>query len=155
MKGVERVREFIRRYAVNAEVLEFSDTVESVFTASRASGYPPGKILKTLVVIAEKRPYITILPGDKKLDFKKLSRELNVKNIRLARPIEVENILNVKPGEVSPFLDEILKYDVIVDKSVVNRGEVLVGGGSINHLVKVHVDEIIRVLKPVIKDISK
>ena len=155
VKGVCRVRDFIEKHGVRAEILEFSGTVESVSAASNASGFPPSKILKTLVVIAEKRPYIVILPGDRKLDFKKLSRELNVKNIRLAKPSEVESLLNVKPGEVSPFLDEVLKYDVIIDGSVMDRGEVLVGGGSIHHLVKVHVVEVVKVLKPSIKDISK
>ena len=155
MSGVDRVKNFIEKYGVKAKVLEFSNTVESVVSASKASGFPPSKILKTMIVIAEEKPYVIILPGDRKLDFKKLSRELNVKNVRLAKPNEVENLLNVKPGEVSPFLDEILKYNVIIDKSVVDRNEVLVGGGSLHHLVKVHVDEIIKVLKPSIKDISK
>lgn len=153
--GVDRVRNFIEKYRVKAEVLEFKETVETVSKASRASGFSFDKILKTMVIIAEEKPYIVILPGDKKLDFKKLSKELNVKNIRLANPNEVEELLNIKPGEVSPFLDEISKCNVIIDESVVDKGEVLVGGGSIHHLVKVHVDEIIRVLKPEIKDISK
>ena len=155
VEGVGRVRDFIEKYGVRAEILEFSGTVESVSAASNASGFPPSRILKTLLVIAGKRPYVVILPGDRRLDFKKLSRELNVKNVRLAKPSEVKELLNVKPGEVSPFLDEVLKYDVIVDESVMNRGEVLVGGGSMHHLVRVHVDEVVRVLKPSIKDVSK
>lgn len=153
--GVDRVRNFIRRYGVRAEVLEFRSTVESVSSASRALSFPPSRILKTLVVIAGEKPYVVILPGDRKLDFKKLSRELNVRKVKLVRPKDVEGLLNVKPGEVSPFLDEVLRFDVIIDKSVLGRGEVLVGGGSLHHLVKVHVDEIIRVLKPSIRDISK
>ena len=155
LKGVDRVKNFIEKYKIKAEILEFKDTVESVSTASRASGFPSSKILKTMIIIVEEKPYIVILPGDRKLDFEKLSRELNVRNIRLAKPSEVKEILKVKPGEVSPFLDEVLKYNIIIDKSVVDKGEVLVGGGSIHHLVKVHVDEIIKVLKPSIKDISK
>ena len=122
---------------------------------SRASGFPPSKILKTLVAIAKGKPYVVILPGDRRLDFEKLSRELNVSDVRLAKPYEVEELLDVRPGEVSPFLDEILKCSVIIDESVRSEGEVLVGGGSIRHLVKVHVDEIVRVLKPSVKDVSK
>ena len=155
MEGVNRVKNFIKEHGVEAEVLEFNETVESVPTASRASGFPPSKILKTLVAIAEGRSYVVILPGDRKLDFGKLSRELSAENVRLAKPDEVEELLNVRPGEVSPFLDEVLKYDVIIDESVRGKGEVLVGGGSTRHLVKVHVDEIVRVLKPSVKDVSK
>ena len=155
MGGLDRVKSFLRRYRVKAEILEFKETVKSVYTASRASGFPPGKILKTLVVIAGGRPRVVVLPGDRRLDFRKLSRELNVGSVRLAKPGEVEGLLNVKPGEVSPFLDEVLRYDVIVDESVTDRGEVLVGGGSAHHLVKVHVGEIVRTLRPSIKDVSR
>ncbi len=155
LEGIDRVKNFIEKYRVKAEILEFKETVETVHDASRVSGYSADKILKTMVVIVEEKPYIIILSGDKKLDFKKLSKELNVRNVRLAKPSEVEKILNVKPGEVSPFLDEVLRCNVIIDKSVVDKGEVLVGGGSLHHLVKTHVDEIIKVLKPSIKNISK
>ena len=86
VKGVGRVRDFIGKYGVRAEILEFSGTVESVSAASNASGFPPSRILKTLVVIAGEKPYVVILPGDRKLDFKKLSRELNVRKVKLARP---------------------------------------------------------------------
>ena len=109
MGGIDRVKNFIKKYGVRAEVLEFSGTVENVSAASKASGFPPSKILKTLVVIAEGKPYVVILSGDRKLDFKKLRRELNVKDARLAKPKDVEGLLNVKPGEVTPFLDEVLK----------------------------------------------
>jgi len=155
VKGVYRVKNLIRKYGVKAEILEFSGTIKSVSAALKASGFPPSKILKTLVVIAGGRPCIVILPGDGKLDFRELSRELNVEDARLAKPDEVEELLGVKPGKVSPFLDEILNYNIIVDESVIGGGEVLVCGGSAHHLVKVHVDEIVRVLKLGIKDVSK
>ena len=155
MRGLDRVKDFIGKHGIRAEILGFKEGVETVPKASRASGIPPDKILKTIVVIVEERPYIVILPGDRKLDFKKLSRELNARDIRLAKPSEVERFLNVKPGEVSPFLDEVLRFDVIIDELVLDKGKVLIGGGSINHLVKVHVNEVIRVLKPTIRDVSK
>ncbi len=155
MRGVDRVRDFIRRCEVKAEILEFSGTVESVATASRASGFPPNKILKTLMVIAEGRPHIVMLQGDRRLDLRKLSEELNARDVRLAKPEEVKELLDVEPGEVSPFLDEVLKYSVIIDRSASDLGEVLVGGGSRHHLVKVHVDEVIRVLRPDIRDVSR
>ena len=155
VEGVDRVRNFIKKYGIKAEILEFKESVESVSKASKVSGFPSSKILKTIVIIADEKPYIVILPGDRKLDFKKLRDVLNVRKIRLANSNEVEELLNIKPGEVSPFLDEVLKYKIILDKSAVDKDEVVVGGGSIYHLVRTYVNEIIKVLKPEIEDISK
>ncbi len=155
MKGVDKVKEFISKYKVNAKILKFKETVESVKSASKASGVSEDKILKTLIIIADGKPYVTILPGDKRLNFKQVATILNAKKVRLAKPNEVINITGVKPGEVSPLTEEIKNLSIIVDESVINKDEVLVGGGSLHHLVKVNVKELIRILKPRIAQIGR
>ena len=155
MSAVNKIKEFIRKYGIRAEILEFKDTVESVASASRASGVSKDKILKTLIVIAGSKPYAVILPGDKKLDFKRLAVVTGAEKIRLARHSEVINITGFKPGEVSPLTEDVKKLNVVVDESVLNKGEVLVGGGSLHHLVLVNVNELIRVLKPKIANVGK
>ena len=107
MSAVSKIKEFIRKYGIKAEILEFKDTVESVASASRASGVSEDKILKTLIVIAGSKPYAVILPGDKKLDFKRLAVVTGAEKIRLARHSEVINITGVKPGEVSPLTEDV------------------------------------------------
>jgi len=155
LKGVDKVKEFISKYKVNAKILKFKETVESVKSASKASGVSEDKILKTLIIIADGKPYVTILPGDKRLNFKQVATILNAKKVRLAKPNEVINITGVKPGEVSPLTEEIKNLSIIVDESVINKDEVLVGGGSLHHLVKVNVKELIRILKPRIAQIGR
>ena len=155
MSGVNRVRSFIEKYNVKAEVLEFKGTIETVETASKETGYPKEKILKTMIVIGDGKPYAIILPGDKRLDFKKISKELNVKNVRLAKPEEVMELIRLSPGEVSPLLEEVKNLQVIVDRSILDRGVVLAGGGTLHNLVKISVDELIRVLNPKVKEVSK
>ncbi len=108
-----------------------------------------------MIVIAGSKPYAVILPGDKKLDFKRLAVVTGAEKIRLARHSEVINITGVKPGEVSPLTEDVKKLNVVVDESVLNKGEVLVGGGSLHHLVLVNVNELIRVLKPKIANVGK
>ncbi len=155
LKGAEKVREFISKYEVNAEVLEFNETVESVKSASKASGVSEVNILKTLIIVADGKPTAAILPGHKRLDFKQVSSVLNVRKVRMAKPHEVFGIAGVRPGEVSPLTEEIKSLDVVIDESIINKGEVLVGGGSLHHLVKVDAGELIRVLKPRIARIGK
>ena len=75
--------------------------------------------------------------------------------VRLAKRSEVASITGVKPGEVSPLTEEIKKLNVVVDESVLNKGVVLVGGGSLHHLVRVDVDELLRVLEPRVALVGK
>jgi len=154
LSGIERVKKFIRKYNVKAEVLKFESTVETVSTASKASGYPERRILKTLIVFADGKPYVAIVRGDKKLDFKKFAKAIGARRVRLAKINEVLGIVGVKPGEVSPLLENILKLPVILDDSILEENTVLVGGGSLNHLVKINVSELIRILNPKIAKIA-
>ena len=154
MLGVEEVRKFIEKYGVKAEILEFENTVETVSTASKASGYPERRILKTLIVFADEKPYVAIVRGDRKLSFKEFAKAVGARKVRLAKINEVQNIVGVKPGEVSPLLENILKLSVVLDNSVLEEKTVLVGGGSLNHLVKIDVNELIRILNPKIAKIT-
>mgnify|MGYP000220983532 FL=1 len=155
LSGVMKVKEFIKMRKLRAEVLEFRESVESVSKASKASGMPPDTIIKTLIVLADDRPYAVLLLGNYRLSLKKLRKFLGVKTVRLAKPDEVGEIVGLKPGEVSPLIDSIAKLSVIVDEKVLKKDMVLVGGGSIHHLVKISVKELISVLKPIIADVSE
>lgn len=155
LNAVEQVRRFINEYNVNAEILEFEGTVETVETASRLSGVEPGTILKTLVLKSGDRWFAVILKGDSRLDLRKLRRALGVDKIRFARPNELVELLGVEPGGVSPFLEGLKSMEVILDSDIMSlKGTILAGGGSKHHLVRTNVNEIIRVLNPEILDVS-
>jgi len=47
----------------------------------------------------------------------------------------VKELLRVKPGEDSLLLSGILRYNIIIDESVSDKDEVLIGGASIILLV--------------------
>ncbi|MET1101738.1 MAG: YbaK/EbsC family protein [Pyrodictiaceae archaeon] len=154
-EGVARVAEFIKRRGLGAEVLEFSETVESVESASRASRVPPHSIVKTLILVVDDEPYAVLVPGDRRLDLGKLRRLLGARRARLAKPSELEEIVGLKPGEVSPLVESVARLRVVLDKEVLGRDVVLVGGGSIHHLVKVRVSELVSVLNPIVADVSE
>ncbi len=153
--GVSKVKEFIKTHKLRAEVLEFSESVESVLKASKASGMPPDIIVKTLIVLADGKPHAILLLGNYRLSLRKLRRLLGVKTVRFAKPNELKEIIGLKPGEVSPLTESVAKLSVIIDEKVLSKDVVLVGGGSVHHLVKISVKELVSVLKPTIADVSE
>jgi len=155
-EGVELVKTFIRETGIKANIIEYDSTVESVKSASEASGFPPERILKTLILKAGDEYIAAVLRGNDRLDKRKVEYTLGLKGVRFARPDEIKNLLCVGPGEVSPLTEGVASLRVIADSKVAEiREEVLVGGGSLKHLVRVNVDDLLSVLKPIITDISK
>jgi len=155
MAGVEEVGRFLEEHGVKGELLEFPGGVETVEAASRLSGVESRAILKTLILRGGGEWFAVILRGDTRLDLARLRRKLGVRGIRFARAGEIVERLGVGPGSVSPFMEGISSMRVIVDSRVVLLdGPIVVGGGSPRHLLKTTVDEIIRVWRPVILDVS-
>ncbi|MEM1527068.1 MAG: YbaK/EbsC family protein, partial [Ignisphaera sp.] len=62
---------------VEVEVLEFNDTVETVEKASILSGEPSNHIVKTLLLKVGRGFIVVVARGDRRIDYKKISRLLN------------------------------------------------------------------------------
>ncbi|MEM4602088.1 MAG: YbaK/EbsC family protein, partial [Desulfurococcaceae archaeon] len=80
---------------IEVEVLEFSDTVETVEKASRLSNEGPDSIIKTILLRGNHNYFIAIARGDRKIDFKKATQLLGT-NLVLANPKEVSEVLGVE-----------------------------------------------------------
>jgi prolyl-tRNA editing enzyme YbaK/EbsC (Cys-tRNA(Pro) deacylase) len=156
MNGLDKVEKFIRDYNVYGELLKLDRYARTSEDASQATGIPKDHILKTIIVIGSNNtPYAILLPGDKKINYDRLKKILKVRDVRLASFEDVKNITGLEPGEVSPFTEEVKRLTCILDLSAARRDVVVVGGGSHYTLIKTRVSEIIRVLKPIVAEISK
>jgi Ala-tRNA(Pro) deacylase len=79
---------------------------EPVFTSEQAAavrGISPKSGAKALVVKVGDRFVMLIVPGDRKLDSKKVRNILNEKSIRFATKEEVLAITSLEPGSIPPF----------------------------------------------------
>lgn len=136
------------------EVLEFNGTVETVEKASKLSGYPPGYIVKTLLLRVGDKYVVVIARGDRRLDYSKAEKYLGVRP-RLASPEEVKAILGVEVGAVTPLSPRVRALRVILDPAIARLEYVVCGGGSLNRLYKVRVLDLVNYLKPEVADIFK
>lgn len=136
------------------EALEFEDTVETVEKASLLSGYPPGMIVKTLLLKVCGNYLIAVVRGDRRIDYDKALRYLGSKPT-LANPMEVLETLGLEVGAVTPLNPSVRNARVILDPAIMTSSEVLCGGGSKNTLFKLKTRDLINYLKPEIADIFK
>jgi prolyl-tRNA editing enzyme YbaK/EbsC (Cys-tRNA(Pro) deacylase) len=155
MNPKEEIYKNIKEFKLRAQMLEFTDTVETVNKACKLSGEPPNVIVKTLLMRVEDNDYIIlIVRGDRRVDNIKLSRYLG-STAKLVAPDEVLRVLGVPAGAVSPLLSNVLRFRRLLDPKILEKEYVVCGGGDLNTLVRIVTEDLINYLKPEIVDVFK
>src|SRR5438552_15566707 len=98
----ERLQTWLQQQGVRFTVLRD----EPVFTCEPAAatrGTPLSSGAKALVMKADERFVVVILPADRKLDSKKARDSLRVKSLRFANKEELAQLTGLPPGAVPPF----------------------------------------------------
>lgn len=95
-----------------------------------------------------------VLPGDRKIDFKKLKSVLGVKELALADPVEVERVVGVKIGAVSPF-GNLSGLRMLVDESLLDNEEIVFNAGLHERSVRMKLGDFLSLVKPEVCLFSK
>ena len=97
---------------------------------------------------------LAVLPGNQKLDFKKLAQAAGVKKITLAAPALATEITRCEMGAVPPF---VFRDDVslIVDSGLLARNEkIAFNAGSLSHSIVLRIEDYLRVVNPQQADLT-
>lgn len=144
---------FLREKNARFELLEH----EPVFTsadAARVRGVHASMGVKAIVLKTASGGFVlACVPGDKKVDTKKLSDILGEKRVFLASPPEVLELTGCEIGSVSP-LCAIFGIRVLFDKTVFDNELVEFNVGLHTHSVRMPSAELKRVLAPQVNDFA-
>jgi len=129
------LEKFLRERNVEFELLKFD---EPVISSELARKQINGIIIKSILLICNDKHLLCLLLGKDKIDFEKIKRELNYKNVRLVKAKEVKEITGYDIGAVPPIAHK-QKIKTVVDSKVgmLDDEEVHLGGGSHYHLLKI------------------
>jgi prolyl-tRNA editing enzyme YbaK/EbsC (Cys-tRNA(Pro) deacylase) len=143
---VERVAAFLRASAAEGRIEEFGAATASAADAADAVGCEAGEIVKSLVVIGDGRPFLALIPGDRRADLAKIARATGTSKARIAKPDEVLELTGFAPGAVAPFpLPQIER--ILVDRLLLASDGVWVGAGSTRHMAVLPTPELVRLTK--------
>ena len=155
MLNEKDLEKFLEEKNIDFELIEFK---ESVITSESAANKTNGIVIKSILLICDYEPIICILLGKDKIDFEKIKKELNCKEVRLAKAKEVKEISGYDIGAVPPFGHK-QKIRTIIDSKVDSLSEdeeIYCGGGSHYHLLKIRKADLMKAIENVeIKDISQ
>jgi len=135
------LQDFIKANRLTAQIFETQGVVKSAAKAAQELDDSEAVAKSILLMDSNNEPLLVVLLGKDKIDFKKIKQILGVKDIRLAEPEEVLESTGYPVGGVPPI--SVYGVKTLVDKAVVEKEEVVCGGGTPNHLMRIKVQEII------------
>ncbi len=148
------LKEYLKRNNIWHNFIEKSETIHTA-DAAKSSGVPLERLTKNLVSKTDKEEYVMIIvPGDKKVDLKKVAELLNVKKVNLIHFDKAEDISGYPPGG-TPSIGHRLKMRTVMEKFLLNYGTIYCGGGSRDKILELKPEDVARVSKAILGDISQ
>lgn len=112
--------------------------------ASSELGLPPDHFIKTLVFVGpEGELILAIVQGTDRASSKRISKALDIEPPRLATPDEAVRMTGYEVGGTPPV--SVPNAKVLIDPNVMAMDEVVGGGGTDRHLLRISPAEIKRV----------
>jgi len=149
MNQLNEVLEYLHNNNVEYVLYYSPEGFETVDKVVKQLNVDRDMILKTMVISSTKGLYTFLIRGGKRLDLDTVKLEIKDEKARLADKNELLNILGMPPGAISPIHPAIIdKTTIYLDLDSTIYDKVIVGGGTTYHVIKVSLNELIRILKP-------
>ncbi|MFH1098667.1 MAG: YbaK/EbsC family protein [Candidatus Uhrbacteria bacterium] len=105
-------------------------------------------IAKTLLVRADRRYVLVVLPANQRLDFGKLAKLLKAKAVSIASETSIAK-LKFKPGTTPPF-GSLVGLPVFVERALARAGDIIVRAGSFTESIGLKAKDFIRMESPIL-----
>lgn len=138
--SIEKARDYLKRYGLENEIMEFDVSSATVEQAAIAVGCREQEIAKTLSFIVEEKPILIVAAGDCKIDNPKYKAQFQLK-AKMIPFEEVETLIGHAVGGVCPFgvNDGVTVY---LDSSLKRFEYVYPACGSSNSAIKLTVEQL-------------
>ena len=114
----------------------------------------PNQVFKTLVTVgSSKNNYVFLVPVNKELNLKKAAKAANEKSIEMLKSKDLLPLTGYIHGGCSP-IGMKKQFKTIIDQSAEGFATIVFSGGKIGYQVETSLDELKRVLRFELGDIS-
>ena len=135
-----KVREYLKQYGKDKEIIEFNESSATVSEAAHAIGCGEADIAKTLSYIVDGKPILIVMAGDKRCDNHKYKEFFREKAHMIPREDLVE-LIGHEAGGVCPFgVNE--GVTIYLDESLKKHEFVYPACGSTNSAIKLTISEL-------------
>ncbi len=142
----ERLKQYIREHAIQAEHMHFEQSCHSVEEAAQAAGADAHHdFVKNICMIdGDGNLIVAIVKGEDRASTERVGKALNKERPRMATPEEILEKTGYPCGGTPSFG---YTATFLIDERVMEKNAVYSGGGSENSLVKISPQELLRANK--------
>ena len=142
--SIEKARNYLNRFGLDQEVLEFDSSSATVELAAKAVGTEPDKIAKSLTFLVNDNPIMILTSGLTKVSNRKFKDIFHTKAKMIPKD-QVENLIGHDIGGVCPFgVNPEVK--IYLDESLKNHQNVYPAAGSSNSAIKITPEELEKIV---------
>lgn len=147
MSIAKTIEDYLRQNAVAYVVVDHSRSLTTQQTAAVAH-IPAEQIAKAVILSDEDGYVMAVIPGDRHVEVKSLSRKLG-RRLQLADEMRMTSVFkDCQPGAIPP-IGPAYNIETVVDESLVGRQKLCFVGGDHDRLICVDGDDFVRLLEPV------
>ena len=151
---VKRVEKSIKEYNNDMSVIVLDSSAKTAIEAASSLGCEVGAIVKSLLFKTENTFTLFLVSGDKKASLNKIKKTLNIKDASMASPDDVKNVTGYTIGGVSP-VGHLNKIEIFIDHSLARFENLYAAAGHPNCVFKTNFDDLQKITKGFIKDITQ
>lgn len=129
-----------------------TDAVSGVEVAT-VLGQDPDRVFKTLVTVGAREHYVFLVPVKKELDLKKAAKAVEEKSIHMIKEKELLPLTGYVHGGCSP-IGMKKSFRTVIDGSAADFDTIFFSAGKIGYQVEVSLEELKKVLRFTLADIS-
>lgn len=146
MNPYEEITNLLKNHNISYKEIEH----EPVYTSEQAAkvrGISASQGAKSLLLKCDDSFVIAVLPGDRKLDYKKLEKHCGAKKCRFASPQEVKDKMFCEIGACYPF-GHIISLSVYADPMLSENGVIDFNPGVHNRSIEMKWQDYCAIEKP-------
>jgi prolyl-tRNA editing enzyme YbaK/EbsC (Cys-tRNA(Pro) deacylase) len=152
--SVDRVREHLEHCGLTIEVMELAESTRTATLAAEAVGSPLGAIVKSLVFMADGKPVLVLVSGDKRADPKKLGKILKAKRVRIANADQVREATGFAIGGVPPVAHKT-KLLTLIDKNLGRFEDLYAAAGSPRAVFPISYEALVEITEGQLSDVTE
>jgi prolyl-tRNA editing enzyme YbaK/EbsC (Cys-tRNA(Pro) deacylase) len=130
--SVERFEQMLAEEGLTGHVIRLEENTRTAELAAQALGTAVGAIVKSLVVLADGRPSLAMVSGDRRADMARVAELFGASDVQMARGAAVKEITGFAIGGVPPLLEDNdgRRLPAVLDRELFRFPEVWAAAGS-------------------------
>ena len=152
--SVDRVREHLKHCGLTIEVMELAESTRTATLAAEAVGSPLGAIVKSLVFLADGKPVLVLVAGDKRADHKKLEAILKARRVMIADADQVREATGFAIGGVPPVAHKT-KLPTFIDRNLGRFETLYAAAGSPRAVFPISYEKLVEITEGQLADVTE